>query len=282
MTDVQFFSGSRITAARHRDHVAVVRLGNPPEGYMDDVTEAELGQVLDAIDADAGLRVVVITGAQPHVFVRHYDVRVLEQRGRTLAARGLKFSTDRAVPEAPVHRCYRRIERSDRIFIAAINGVAMGGGFELALACDLRIAQDGDYRIGLPETSIGILPGAGGTQRLTRLLGSAKALEMILMGRTASPSQAADLGMVNECCDGPALARALEWATALAARHTRALAHVKRLVRGAFEAPIDAGLADERTLFCDLMGDADAIERMAHMNRSGVTLDRVTQPPWDD
>ncbi len=271
---IRFFEGSRLTADLHGERVAVVAHGNPPEGFMDEASEAELEQVLDAIDARPGLRVVILTGAQPGVFVRHYDVRVLERRGRALAARGKTFSTDRPVPESAIHRCLRRIERGERIFIAAINGVAMGGGCELALACDLRVAQDGDYPIGLPETNLGILPGAGGTQRLARLLGGAKALEWILFGRTAGPRDAAAAGLVNACTEGTALAFALAWANTLAVRHPRALAHVKRLVRGASAAGLDASLADERTLFCDLMTDADAIGRMARMNAGGHPITR--------
>jgi len=227
---------------------------------MDATTEAELAAALDAIDGREDLQVVVLSGAQDGVFIRHYDVGVLEERARKMQARGLTFSIDRPVPESPIHRCLRRIETSPRIFIAALNGTAMGGGYELALACDLRIAQAGDYRIGLPESNIGLLPGAGGTQRLPALVGQARALEYLLLGRTFTPQQAAAAGLVNECCSGSALDRALEIARLLAAKQPAALAHIKRLVRSA------AGFADERTLFCDLMVDSRSIEMMAQMN----------------
>jgi len=272
MAQTTILQGRRLAAARHDERIAIVRFSNPPTGTMDDATEVELEQLLDAIEADERLRVVVLTGADPGVFIRHYDVRVLEQRGRALAARGLRFSTDRPVPEAPIHRCLRRIERGGRIFIAGINGAAMGGGYELALACDLRIAQDGDYRIGLPETNIGLLPGAGGTQRLARLVGPSRALEWILTGRTFPPREAAALGLVNECCPQPVLDRCVQLAEDLAARHPAALSHVKRLVRGAASGGLDAGLADERTLFCDLMTSERSIELMAKMNADGEPI----------
>lgn len=177
MTAQSILDGSRLTLQHDGDGVAVLRLSNPPEGFMDDAMENELERALDTIDSTPELRVIVITGATPGVFVRHFDVGVLEQRARALAARGLRFDPARPVPEATIHRCLRRIETSDRIFIAAINGAAMGGGFELALACNLRLAEDGNYPLGLPETNIGLLPGAGGTQRMTRLVGPGRALE---------------------------------------------------------------------------------------------------------
>ena len=251
-----------MTLGVETDGVALLRLQNPPQGFMDGATESELEGALDAIESRADLRVVVLTGAQDGVFIRHYDVGVLEERARRMQARGLTFSTERPVPESPIHRCLRRIEESPRIFIAALNGAAMGGGYELALACDLRIAQAGDYRIGLPESNIGLLPGAGGTQRLARLVGPAKALEYMLLGRTFAPHEAAAAGLVNECCAGPALERALEIARRLAAKQPRALTHIKRLVRRADP----AGLAEERTLFCDLMVDPRSIELMAQFN----------------
>lgn len=257
-------NGTRLSLSAHGAGIAVLRFHNPPQGYMDAATEAELGQALELIDGRDDPQVLVLTGAQDGVFIRHYDVGVLEERARKMHARGLTFSTDRPVPESPIHRCLERIAASPRIFIAALNGTAMGGGYELALACDLRIAQAGDYRIGLPESNIGLLPGAGGTQRLPTLVGRARALEYLLLGRTFTPEAAAAAGLVNECCPGPALERALDVARVLAAKQPRALAHIKQLVRGARQN--GTRFADERTLFCDLMVDPRSIDLMAQMN----------------
>jgi enoyl-CoA hydratase len=265
--------GERIRAAHSAPGIVTLAFTNPPRGTMDDATERELLQVLDRIDAQPELRVVVLTGADAGVFIRHYDVGVLEERARAIAARGLKFDPARPVPESPIHVAQRRIEASPNVFIAAINGVAMGGGYEIALACDLRIAEDGDYPIGLPEVNIGLLPGAGGTQRLTRLIGEARALELMLQGRTVGPREAAGLGLVNECCQGPVLARAMAIAERIAAQPPRAIAHVKRLVRGAADRPLAQGLADERTLFCDLMVSDEAIERMRAMNAGRLRIE---------
>ncbi|APE42388.1 hypothetical protein BOO69_02385 [Sulfitobacter alexandrii] len=255
--------GGTITLDR-QGPVAILRFGNPDAGYMDPGTESALPGMLDAVEDDPAIRAVVLTGAQDDVFIRHYDVKVLEKRSRKMAERGLTFDTERPVPEPALHQCMRRIETSAKPYIAAINGTAMGGGFELALACDMRFAQAGDYPIGLPEIRIGLLPGAGGTQRLTALIGQARALEFMLLGRTFDPGRAAELGMVNACVDGPVLDHALRIAEELAALSPRALAQIKRLIRRATPDP-DA-LADERTLFCDLMVSPEALELMGRMN----------------
>jgi len=264
-TDVQLlFDGQRL-AAQGQGAVLQLQFFNPPLGCMDAQTESELLALLDRVDAEPQWRVLLLTGRDTGVFVRHYDVGVLEQRGRAMAARGLRFTLDRPVPEAPLHRALARIEASDRIFIAAINGICMGGGYELALACDLRYAQAGRYRIGLPEVNIGLLPGAGGTQKLQRVMGHAAALEALLLGRTFEPAEAAEHGLVHACV-ADVLAHALAVATELAGKPQPALAHIKRLARRAGRGDDAAGLADERTLFCDTMVSDAALQRMAEMN----------------
>jgi enoyl-CoA hydratase/carnithine racemase len=258
------FDGQRLDA-RSRGAVLQVQLFNPPQGCMDAQTELELLELLDRIDAVPAWRVVLLTGRDAGVFVRHYDVGVLEERGRAMAARGLRFTLDRPVPEAPLHRALARMEASDRIFIAAINGTCMGGGYELALACDLRYAQAGSYRIGLPEVNIGLLPGAGGTQKLQRVMGAARALEALLLGHTFTPAEAAVQGLVHACCDD-VLAHAQAVAVELAGKPQPALGHIKRLARRAAWGDAEAGLAEERTLFCDTMISDAALRRMAEMN----------------
>ena len=256
--------GQRLTAHVYGG-VARVQLFNPPMGCMDAQTEVELQQLLDALEAGPELRVVLFTGRDAGVFVRHYDVGVLEQRGRAMAARGLRFALDRPVPEAPFHKLLARIEASPRVFIAAINGTCMGGGYELALACDLRYAQAGTYRIGLPEVNIGLLPGAGGTQKLQRVMGAAAALEALLLGRTYAPADAAAAGLVHACVDD-VQAHAQAVAEELAAKPQPALGHIKFLAHRAGQGDAAAGLAEERTLFCDTMVSAEALQRMAEMN----------------
>jgi enoyl-CoA hydratase/carnithine racemase len=143
--------------------------------------------------------------------------------------------------------------------IAAINGLCMGGGFELTLACDIRIAGRDVTSIGLPETRVGIFPGGGGTQRLPRVIGEAKALEMILRGIVVDGPKAFEIGMVHEVADDP-LARALEIAAEFEGRGAEGVAFAKRLTRAALDRPLAEGLADERASFGAVMRTASARE----------------------
>ncbi len=248
-----------------QDHVAIIRFSNPPHGFMDGGTEEELAAALDRVEEDDSIRAVILTGGEADVFIRHYDVGVLYERGRALAARGVVFDPDRPVPESPVHVCLRRIATMPKPFVAAINGTAMGGGFELALACDIRLVRDGEYDLGLPEINLGILPGAGGTQRLTRLIGEAKALELMLLGQTLRPRDAVRLGLASFLVEGDVMEKALEVARRLAARSPRAVGHIKGLVRGIHDRAPEDGFARERTLFCDLMVSERGLREMGDM-----------------
>jgi enoyl-CoA hydratase len=249
-----------------KGHVALVKFHNPPHGYMDGQTEIELEAFLNDVEKDDNIRSVVFTGGSEDVFIRHYDVSLLYKRSRSMAEKGMTFDPARPVPEAILHRCFRRMEEMPKAFIAAINGSAMGGGFELALACDIRLVKEGPYDLGLPEINLGILPGAGGTQRLPRLIGESRALELALLGRTMSPREAKEIGLAAFCVKGDVVAKAMEVALALASRSPRAFSHIKKLIRDAASIPIDKGLADERTLFCDLMVDPRALSEMADMD----------------
>ena len=248
--------------------VAIVRFTNPPDGFMDGKTVPEITAMLDQLGEDEGVRAIILTGGLPDVFIRHYSVVELEARAREQRAAGVSYNLIQPIPERQLHADFRRIEDSPKPFIAAINGTAMGGGFEMALRCDFRIAQDGPYSLGLPEINIGILPGAGGTQRLSRIIGQAKTLELTLLGKTLSPREAEEYGLVTECCVGSALDRALEIGHELARKSPHAVAYIKHLVRRSeLVSPMD-GLAAERTLFTDLLVRDEAVTLMAEMNQS--------------
>ncbi len=247
---------------------------NPDQGFMDEAMEADLLYAVETICATPQLRVCVLIGGQPDVFIRHYDLKVLAPKAASMAKRGMAFSPDRSVPESPIHKAMRLMETSDVIFIAALNGTAMGGGFELALACDLRLVQDGAYRFGLPEINLGILPGAGGTQRLPQIVGQSRALQMILTGDTLSPAQMCEYGIAMDA--GPDVRAAADaLASHLAQKPALAAAHIKRLVRQA-HSPRPEDMADERTLFCDLMVQDDAV-RLLEEGASGQR--RITDAP---
>ncbi|MGE3076199.1 MAG: enoyl-CoA hydratase/isomerase family protein [Dehalococcoidia bacterium] len=261
---------------RRQGAVAIVTITNPPMGYMDSGTVPELDSITSELEADDSVRAVVITGGLSGVFIRHYSVIELEQLSKNLRGNGLVVDIENRVPERDLDRVFRRIETMSKPVIAAINGLAMGGGFELTLACDIRIAEEGDYEVGLPEIKIGILPGAGGTQKLSRLVGMARALEMTMRGRTVSPKEAFELGIVQELTPaGGALPRAIEMATEMATRSPRAAGHIKRLVRMSAETPLDEGLALERTLFLDLLVSDEGHHLMAKMNAENLDIRAV-------
>jgi len=235
-------------------HVTLIELTVRPDGTMDEDTVKRLSDDLDAAEA-AEARVIVLAGSRSGFFIRHYTLDILLERGTAMNTSKMVFDAANPAPERAFHALLRRIGEMPAAVIAAINGTAMGGGFELALACDLRIAQAGDFRIGLPEVNLGILPGAGGTQRLPRLIGTAKALELIMLGRTLSPEAAREVGLVHEVV-ADARARALEVAGAIAWREGHWIRAVKHLIRSAQGRPIDEGVSEERTLFADsLMRD---------------------------
>ena len=244
--------------------IATLSFANPDRGYMDAAMEADLVEAIAKIEADPSVRACILTGADPGVFIRHYDVAVLSERAEAMAARGLTFSTERSVPEGGIHEAMRLMETGTTAYIAALNGTAMGGGFELALACDIRLVARGPFQFGLPEINLGILPGAGGTQRLPRLVGEAKALRMTLLGDVLDPAALHATGLTLALVDdAAAAARAV--AAKLAAKPPAALAHIKRLIRAAHGPDQAQGFADERTLFCDLMVRQDARALMADM-----------------
>lgn len=256
--------------------VAVVTITNPPMGYMDAGTVPELDAVTRELETDDGVRAVVLTGGLPGVFIRHYSVVELEGLSRRLREQGVKVDIESRVPERDLDVVFRRIETMPKPVIAAINGLAMGGGFELTLACDIRVAEEGDYEVGLPEIKIGILPGAGGTQNLARLVGMPRALEMAMRGRTVSPKEAFDLGIVQELTPpGAALTRAKAMADEMSRLPARAAGHIKRLVRGTPETPLADGLALERTLFLDLLVSDEGLERMSKMNAENLDIRNV-------
>ena len=231
------------------DGILTVTFNNPPDGYFDGEMAEELLALVPQM-ADQSVRIVVLTGAVDGVFIQHYSVEELVGLSDYLRGKGRTFDDSTEVDDHTMNQIARALEALPKPVIAAINGNAMGGGWELAMACDIRIAEAGDYALGLPEVNIGILPGAGGTQRLARLVGTARALEMAICGRTVGPAEAAALGMVHEVADD-AKARASELAAELSGKAPLAVAHIKRLIRAA-QPPIDPDvLRLESQLFLD-------------------------------
>lgn len=254
---------------RIEGNVALLTVSNPPHGYMNDEMVRELDGLIRLLDDDPNIKVMVLTGGDPGIFIQHYDLRELESIGQKLRDRGMSFPDDSHMPERRVDLLFRRIESSRKIVISAINGNAMGGGLELALSCDFRLALDGDYLIGLPEVRVGMLPGAGGTQRLTRTIGLPKALDMMLHGRRIHPKQAFEIGLLHELCGSSVLDRAMERALELAEQSLQALASIKRLAYQALELPFYLGLDLERSLFVKLLSSKEGLDRLAAIVHDG-------------
>lgn len=240
---------------------ALMTYANPQFGTMTAAGAFEMHQALLAAAEDDAVRAVVITGGVPGIFVRHYDVDELALMSARLQP-GAAPPADSGGQRRPGFLDMTDlITAMDKPVIAAINGLCMGGGFELSLACDLRIVGADVASIGLPETRIAIFPGGGGTQRLPRLIGEAKALEFILRGQTVDAQGALDLGLVHEIAVDP-LARALDLAAEFSGRGREGLAQAKRLIRGALGRPLAEGLADERASFLAVMQTQAALEAL--------------------
>ena len=238
---------------RH-DGVALLTLDRPQRlNAIGSDTHAQLQSALDAIEADPALRAVVITGAGS-VFSAGADISEM----RTITGTEAFESFIRGF-----HACHSRLSALGQPSIAAINGLAFGGGFELALACDIRIAAR-TAKLGLPEIKLGLLPGAGGTQRLTRLVPMNIAQELIIAGRTLDAERAYSLGLVNSVTEpDDVLETALQLGRDLAAGPPRAMALGKRLLREGLELDLPAALEFEIEAGRAVFGAAEAKEGLA-------------------
>jgi enoyl-CoA hydratase len=255
--------------------VLLARLDNPPRNFMTSAMVGELEALCRDLEDDRSVGAVVLTGAPPDIFITHFDVeeirRGTQRVGATVSATqaggGLRaIGAAQRIPGArglierspvggmsallQIHDVFLRMNRLDKVFVAAVNGLALGGGCELALACDIRIMARGDHRIGLPEITLGIIPGAGGTQRLVRALGHTRALEMMLEGRVLTPDEALEAGLVHRTAE-PAqlLEEALATAARLARRSPVAVRALKEAVYEGASKPLTEGLHVERAGF---------------------------------
>lgn len=251
--------GFRYLSVTHADGVTTCTMSNPPNHTLVAEEVRELHRMLDGLDATT--RVLVLTGADPNVFIAHYEVGELADAAD--AGRPKAPGESQAPRLHPMNRLTLRLEALPQITIAAVNGNAAGGGAELALGCDFRLLKEGDFRFGLPETSVGIIPGAGGTQRFARLLGTARALDLILHARLLTPEQALQLGLAHRVFPASNYAAEVRaFAADLAERAPVALAAAKRaIVRGA-ERPLEEGLLLEQDEFDLTMRSEDAAGAM--------------------
>jgi enoyl-CoA hydratase/carnithine racemase len=229
-----------------------ITLDRPPANSYDPAFLEELDDAIGVVVAEHA-PVAVIASANERFFSAGADVKGFLERdadANNAMVRRAHDVFDRFAAEAPV-------------FIAQIAGHALGGGYEIALACDVRIAAEGAYRIGLPEVTLGLLPGTGGTQRLPRLIGRGRALELMLTGRAVQPAEAYDLGMVDRLVPADEIDDVVGELTAtLAAGAPLAMAAVKRAVHDGVDQPLADGLQRELEQLAPLFATDDAHEGM--------------------
>jgi len=230
------------------DGVATVTLDRPPVNAVNLEVIDDFLAVVTALGHDRAVRAVVITGRDRR-FCAGADIAMMRDVSRANHERVRRWVDVQA-----------GLEALTQPVIAAINGYAFGGGAELALACDVRWMA-ADAAIGFPEIGLGIFPGAGGTQRLTRLLGPARALEVMVSGRRLAAAEALELGLVQRVLAPEALAaEAREFARELATKPTRAIGLLKRCVYGGWGRPLADGLELERQAVFEVIATRDAAE----------------------
>ena len=239
--------------------IAIVELNAPPANTYSYDMNRDLDEAVLRARFDDAVQVLVLAGEGAKFFCAGADIAMLH---------GVS-------PAFKYHFCLhanetlQRLERTPKLVIGALSGHCVGGGLEVALACDLRIARRGSGRCGLPEVTLGVLPGTGGTQRLARLVGRARAIELMAGGRLFDYDEAERLGLVNEVRDAEGdaafLESVLETARGYCApgRAAMSVGHIKLAVQGGADLPLDAGLALERELQAKLFASADAREGIA-------------------
>ena len=238
--------------AEVKDRVGWITLDRPPDNTYDADFLEELGRCVGEV-AEAEVAVAVIRSASERFFSAGADVKGFLER----SAEENMLMCRRA------HQVLGRFADESPLFIAAIAGHALGGGYEIALACDIRIAAEGRYRIGLPEVSLGLLPTTGGTQRLPRLIGRGRALELMTTGRTVTPAEAERLGMVDRLVPAGEFDQAVAaLAAGLAAGAPLAVAAITRVVNDGLERSLEDALERELEELASLLASVDAREGM--------------------
>ncbi|TEQ00234.1 enoyl-CoA hydratase/isomerase family protein [Pseudomonas aeruginosa] len=290
-----------------RGRVLQVLLDNPPANFLTTAVMQELADLLDDLEQRQDIGAVILSGAADGVFLTHFDVDEIERAVAPItfsmpawltrlllesesllrhlpgARKLLRHTLLAGVADMNLfHEVTAHMRRMDKVFIAAINGLALGGGCELALACDLRLMAEDDQVerfLGQPEVLIGLIPGGGGTQMLARSLGVAKALELCLEGQLLEPRQALALGLVNGLAPAEEL---LEAADALAQRLSRrspqAVHLIKRSIYQAASRDWTEGMASEKASFLSAASQGNTRRAMREYIERVRTITREERP----
>jgi len=241
---------------RTESGVGLIELSDPPANTYSYEMNRQLDHAILEARMNNDVHVIVLTGAGEKFFCAGANIQMLTEMDATFKYYFCLHANETLL----------RLENTPKLVIAALNGHCVGGGLEIAMAADLRIARKHGGKIGLPEVNLGVLPGTGGTQRLSRLLGKSKAIELMVTGRTFSFDEAKDIGLVNVVFDGENfMDRVMEYARQFCPpnKAAKAAGRIKRAVQTGWEIPLEAGLALERENQQLLFESEDAKEGLA-------------------
>jgi enoyl-CoA hydratase len=250
-------SEESLLTVTHYGAVAEVTIANPPVNALTNELYTRFQALTDELEDDDSVRAVVFVSAHPTIFVAGADINAMARYDFEPAAIQRKVEL--------VHATFLRIQRLSKPTVASIEGHAMGGGCELALTLDARFMSRGRPRIGLPEAGLGIIPGGGGTQRLPRLIGRARAGQMMMLGERIDADQAERYGLINAACDDAATTRtrARELAQRLAEMPRSSLRLIKRCLNDGYDRDLEQGLAMERGAAIEALMQPEAREGIA-------------------
>lgn len=234
-----------------QDGVAVISFNRPPANAYDPAMLGELTAAVHRVAEDPAVRVAVIRSANPKFFCTGADISTLQNSSPA------KFANFLTIAQEAVDA----IGRTPKLFVAAIAGHCIGGGLEIALGCDFRLAAAGKYKLGLAEVNLGLSPGMGGTQRLPRLIPKSRALHMMVTGEPVGPDEALALGLVDRVVAAESFeAEVMAYARKLASGPTMAQGYIKLSVNNGLETSLAQGLVIERAHQNQLFGSDDVAE----------------------
>ena len=241
---------------RTEQGVAVITMTDPPANTYTYEMNRQLDESILKARMDNDVHVIVLTGAGDKFFSAGANIKMLASVDPTFKYYFCLHANEMLL----------RLEHTPKLVIAAINGHCVGGGLEIAMAADLRIARQDAGKIGLPEVNLGVLPGTGGTQRLSRLVGKSKAIELMVTGNTFTFEEAKEMGIINDIFDRDGfMENVMEYARQFCPpnKAAKAVGHIKRSVQTGWELPMESALAVERELQALLFNSQDAKEGLS-------------------
>ena len=255
--------------------IGIITFNNPPKGFLTSEMIAETIPMIEDLDNDDSIKTVIFTGGIKGIFIKHFSVEEILAMSDLAKERRKKGLYETRHTKAPLRMFWENIDNMKKPTIAAINGYCGGGGCELALACDIRLAEKGDYTIGQMEILVGIIPGAGGTTRLARLVGPGKALEWVLRGRTFYPDEAKEEGLVHHVVQKNVLGEAKKIASEFLDKPPLALQSIKQVIKNSWNKSTQESVDEEGDLFANLISNDDqAVEMMQNYIKDGHNFDK--------